>query len=121
MRFSVNRILAGCLNSSGNAPDQGDHEQHQKDQEQNSRYTRRREFDSCESEQRRNEGDDKEDDCPIKHGLFLSCQLNPRTGTIAGSVVGRSLSSGGNILSAGLLQDLLSALHPFGVVAVNGQ
>src|SRR4029077_19627922 len=86
-----------------------------------SRFTRCREFDSRESEQRRNEGDDKEDYRPIEHGLLLSCGLNPRTGTIAGSVIGSGLSSRGNILCAGLLQDLLSALHPFGVVAVNRQ
>src|SRR5579864_5717330 len=115
-------VLAGCLNSSGNAPDQRDHEQYQEDQEQDSRYTRCREFDSCESEQRRNEGDNKEDYRPIKHNrVLLSTTLNARTRTIAGSVVSRSFPSRGNIFGARLLQDLLRALHPFGVVAVDRQ
>jgi hypothetical protein len=52
-------------------PDQGDYEQHQKNQEQNSRHTRRRHLDSSKTEERSNEGDDKENDGPVEHDQTL--------------------------------------------------
>src|ERR1700724_2712036 len=72
--------LAGCLNSSSKAPDQGDHEQDQKDHEQDSRYSPGGGFDSSKTEERRNEGNDKENYCPVKHHSSLrpKCAKRPK-------------------------------------------